>query len=120
LEGWTILGLQRDKAEESRRINLRVKRMIDQGLVSEVQALLAEPSPLSVQARSAIGYAEIADHLAGGIDLEEAVERIKKNTRRLAKGQRTWFKTFRQVNWLSIEPEETPEATLQRALALVR
>ena len=81
-------------------------------------SLLAEPQPLSHQARSAIGYAEIIDHLAGQISLEGAVERIKQNTRRLAKGQRTWFKTFRGVLWLDIEPEEPAERTLERVLAL--
>jgi tRNA dimethylallyltransferase len=113
---WTILGLRRDKAEESRRMNLRVKRMVEQGLVGEVKALLAEAKPLSPQARSAIGYAEIIDHLAGRTTLDEAVEGIKKNTRRLAKGQRTWFKTFRGVQWLDIQPDEAPERTVERAL----
>ena len=117
-EDWTVIGLRRDKAEEGRRMNLRVKRMVEEGLAEEVRALLAEPQPLSHQARSAIGYAEIIDHLAGQISLEGAVERIKQNTRRLAKGQRTWFKTFRGVLWLDIEPEEPAERTLERVLAL--
>jgi tRNA dimethylallyltransferase len=118
LGDWTIIGLRRDKAEENRRMNLRVKTMTETGLVEEVRALMAEPRPLSLQARSAIGYAEIIEYLAGRSRLEEAVEQVKKNTRRLAKGQRTWFRTFRQVHWLDIQPEERPEQTLERALAL--
>jgi tRNA dimethylallyltransferase len=118
-QGWTVVGLRRDKAEESQRINLRVRRMVEQGLVGEVKGLLAEAVPLGTQARSAIGYAEVIDHLAGRLSLEEAVERIKKNTRRLAKGQRTWFKTFRQVHWLGIPSDEAPELTLERTLALI-
>jgi tRNA dimethylallyltransferase len=112
---WTILGLRREKAEESRRINARVKRMIDEGLVDEVRSLLAEDKPLSRQARCAIGYAEIIEHLEGRIGLEEAFEQIKKNTRRLAKGQRTWFKTFRGVHWIDVGPEETVEQVVERA-----
>lgn len=112
---WTILGLRREKAEESRRINARVKRMIDEGLVDEVRSLLAEDKPLSQQARCAIGYAEIIEHLEGRISLEEAVEQIKKNTRRLAKGQRTWFKTFRGVHWIDMGMEETVEQVVERA-----
>jgi tRNA dimethylallyltransferase len=46
--------------------------------------------------------------------LEEATELIKKNTRRLAKNQRTWFKTFENVHWLDIEPDEPPEKILIR------
>ncbi len=112
---WTIIGLRREKAEESRRINSRVKNMIAAGLVDEFKALLDEEKPLSEQARCAIGYAEIIEYLNGQIELEDAIELIKKNTRRLAKNQRTWFKTFKNVRWLDIEPEETPEKILSRA-----
>ena len=94
--------------------------MIAAGLVDEVEALLTEDKPLGQQARCAIGSAEIIEHLAGRIDLERAVELIKKNTRRLAKGQRTWFKTFKNVNWLDIEDEEPPEKTLSRAKTLLQ
>lgn len=112
---WTLLGLRREKAEESRRMNARVKKMIDQGLVEEIKALLAEDKPLSRQARCAIGYAEIIEHLQGRINLEDAVEEIKKNTRRLAKGQRTWFKTFKGVRWIDVGPEEAAESVIERA-----
>jgi len=117
---WTIIGLRREKAEESSRINGRVKKMIAAGLVDEVKALLDEEKPLSKQARCAIGYAEIIEYLSGRIELEDAVELIKKNTRRLAKNQRTWFKTFKNVHWLDIEPEETPEEILSRAKGLIK
>jgi tRNA dimethylallyltransferase len=116
---WTIIGLRRQKTVESRRINARVKKMIELGLVDEVKSLLAEERPLSRQARCAIGYAEIVDHLAGRMSLDDAVEEIKKNSRRLAKGQRTWFKTFKQVNWLDIGEEEPPEHVIERAKALI-
>jgi tRNA dimethylallyltransferase len=114
IRDWTIIGLRRDKPVESRRINARVRRMIEQGLVDEVRALMAEEKPMSRQARGAIGYAEIIDHLGGRRTLPEAVEQIKKNTRRLAKGQRTWFKTFRPMRWIDIEPEESDESVLTR------
>ncbi len=112
---WLVIGLRREKALESRRINARVKTMIEMGLVEEVRSLLAEESPLSQQARSAIGYAEIIGHLQGRLPLDETVEQIKKNTRRLAKGQRTWFKTFREVNWIDVEAEESFEGVLAQA-----
>jgi tRNA dimethylallyltransferase len=119
-EKWTIIGLQREKAVESVRINSRAKKMIDAGLVDEVKGLLAEERPLSKQARCAIGYAEIIDYLNGKSSLEDAVELIKKNTRHLAKGQRTWFKTFRDINWLDVEADETAEETFSRANALLK
>jgi tRNA dimethylallyltransferase len=119
LRDWTILGLRRDKTVESRRIGLRVKRMIDQGLAQEVRSLLAEDKPLSQQARAAIGYAEMIEHLEGRMTLDDAVEKIKVNTRKLAKAQRTWFKTFRQVQWIDVGEEESVESVLSRALPLL-
>ena len=117
-DDWVVVGLRRDKEDESKRINARVKRMIEEGLVDEVKSLLAEPKPLSKQARGAIGYAEIIAHLAGKMSLDEAVETIKKNSRHLAKHQRTWFKTF-NVNWLDIEEREQPGQILARTKKLL-
>jgi tRNA dimethylallyltransferase len=118
LRNWKIIGLRREKTEENKRINARVKKMVAAGLVDEVKSLLAEDKPLSRQARCAIGYAEIIDHLSGRVSLEDAIELIKKNTRRLAKNQRTWFKTFANVNWLDIEPTEPVEKILNRTKTL--
>ncbi len=117
---WMIVGLRREKAEESKRINARVKKMIDAGLVDEVKSLLAEDKPLSKQAACAIGYAEIIDYLAEKISLEDAIELIKKNTRYLAKHQRTWFRSFKNVNWLDVGTDEPFELVLGRAMAVVR
>jgi tRNA dimethylallyltransferase len=116
---WTIIGLRREKTDTNSRINRRVKKMIAAGLVDEVKSLLAEEKPLSPQARCAIGYAEMIDHLSGQTGLEDATELIKKNTRRFAKNQRTWFKTFTDVNWFDIEPEEPLERTLDRTKTLL-
>jgi tRNA dimethylallyltransferase len=119
LHNWTIIGLRREKSVENSRINQRVKKMIAAGLVDEVKGLLAEERPLSQQARCAIGYAEIIDYLNGKISLKDATELIKKNTRRFAKNQRTWFKTFKNVNWLDIEAEEPTERIFSRTKTLL-
>ncbi len=111
---WNIIGLRREKDEESKRMNARVKKMVEAGLVDEVKSLLAEEKPLSLQARSAIGYAEIIDYLASGETLEKAVEKIKINTRRFAKAQRTWFKTFKNVNWLDLNNNDDTESILAK------
>lgn len=111
---WKIIGLRREKDEENRRMNVRIKKMLQEGLIDEVKSLLAEEKPLSIQARSAIGYAEIIDYLAGKETLEKAIEKIKINTRRFAKAQRTWFKTFKNVNWLDISEDDTIEQILAK------
>ena len=116
---WTIIGLRREKADASSRINKRVKNMIDAGLVDEVKSLLDEEKPLGIQARCAIGYAEMIEYLNGQMSLEDATELIKVHTRRLAKGQRTWFKTFQNVHWLDITEDETPEQILAQTKRLL-
>lgn len=101
-----FLGLRWEKDRLNRRINARVKRMIEQGLVEEVEWLYKRRPPLSPQAKDAVGYAEIIAYLEGRCDLPEAIERIKINTRRFAKHQRTWFKRFTHVRWFDLEDEE--------------
>ena len=105
----TFIGLRRDRTDQNSRTNSRVKRMMDAGLVSEVRNLLAEAEPLGTAARQAVGYAEIIRHLAGELPLEEAVELIKINTRQLAKAQRTWFKRFRDTEWIDLVPDSRVE-----------
>jgi tRNA dimethylallyltransferase len=102
-----FLGLRRDKADLSHRINLRVKRMIYAGLRDEVAALLADPRGISDQAAQAVGYAEMFRHLNGELTLDEAIEQIKINTRRLAKKQRTWQRRFPNVNWFDLAADTT-------------
>jgi len=115
-----FIGLRRDKADLNRRINARVKIMVDAGLRDEVASLLAEPAGLSDQAAQAVGYAEVIEHLHDEIDFEKAVELVKINTRRLAKKQRTWHRRFPGVNWFDLAPDEPPERTVERILAAVR
>ena len=94
--------------------------MMQSGLLEEVKSLLADEKPLSKQAACAIGYAEIIDHLNGKLTLEKAVEQIKVNTRHLAKAQRTWFKTFKTVNWLDIADNWTPEQLLSETMQIIQ
>lgn len=84
------------------RINRRVEEMISQGLVEEVKQLLAEGCTPSTTALQAVGYKEIIDYLRGYYDLDTAVEMIKRNTRRLAKRQMTWFKRDQRIRWFDI------------------
>lgn len=113
---WHIIGLRRPREDNNHRINLRVKRMVDTGLLDEVRALLAEHPPVSPQAAQAVGYAEIIDHLKGRTTLPDAIEQVKINTRRLAKTQRTWFRSFQHVHALDLTPDESPQTTAQRIL----
>lgn len=113
------IGLRRERENLAHRINARVRHMVESGLIDEVRALLAEPQPLSQQARAALGYAEIVAHLEGRFGLEEALEQIKVNTRRFAKSQRTWFRRFRTVQWVDVAGDEPDASIASRAATLL-
>ncbi|MFA6134828.1 MAG: tRNA (adenosine(37)-N6)-dimethylallyltransferase MiaA [Phycisphaerae bacterium] len=115
-----FIGLRRDKEDLHRRINLRVRRMVEAGLRDEVAALLAEPAGLARQAAQAVGYAEMIDHLRGRCSLDDAVERIKINTRQLAKKQRTWHRRWLDVQWFDCPPEATSEQIAESVLDRVK
>jgi tRNA dimethylallyltransferase len=86
------LYLDRPREELYARIDERVQQMIADGLVEEVRALMALPRPLSREARQALGYKEVLDHLAGKATLAETVARIQTRSRNFAKQQLTWFR----------------------------
>lgn len=91
-----LIGLEWPVEEINRRINARVKAMFEQGFVEEVRALHAA-GKLGRQAREALGYKQIIDHLEGRLTLEEAFEQVKIRTRQYAKQQRTWLRRFRHL-----------------------
>lgn len=111
-----IVALRRPKEEASHRINSRVQRMLDAGLVEEVRLLLAEPKGIGDQAAQAVGYAEIIACLRGEMTLPDAIERIKINSRRLAKHQRTWMRRMPGVRWVDVAETDTVEQVADRVL----
>jgi tRNA dimethylallyltransferase len=107
-----FIGIQRDKEVLNRRINGRVKKMMEQGLLEEVERLRADPRGFSEEAASAVGYRQLLDHLDRKCSLEDAIEQIKIQTRYLAKMQRTWLKRWPPaISWLPAD-ERTEGAEL--------
>ena len=87
-----IIQLELPREEIDRRINDRVTYMVERGLVSEVRSLLEAGYTFDDPGMTATGYREIAHYLKGGQTLEEAMEEIRRNTRRYARRQLTWFR----------------------------
>lgn len=86
------------------RINKRVDKMVEKGLVDEVKSLIESGLSIDNISMQGIGYKEIVEYLEGNIPLDKAVENIKQNTRHMAKRQVTWFKRERDV--IYIDPFE--------------
>lgn len=94
------LGIQVEREELYRRIDLRVEKMLGEGLVEEVQSLLARGLTPDLKALRSIGYKEICAFLAGDCDLAEATRLMKRDTRHYAKRQLTWFKRDNEIYWV--------------------
>lgn len=115
-----VFGLQRDRQNLYDRINQRVDTMIDEGLVAETQKVLDLGYSKDLQPLNAVGYREIIAVLEGKMELNEAVEKIKTQTRRYAKRQLTWFRRWDFIEWLPADekkPEELKEILLSRLAA---
>jgi len=92
------IGLTAPREEIYERINRRVDIMMDEGLMEEVERLY---SKRKLNALNTVGYKELFPYFEGSVNLEEAVEEIKKNTRRFAKRQLTWFRKDKNINWFN-------------------
>ena len=103
---FNILCIAREREDIYRRINERVGTMFDKGLVDEVKSLLENPEGLSKQAKQALGYKEVIQYLDGELTLDDAKEMVKQSTRRFAKRQMTWFRSFPDIQWLDAEELE--------------
>ncbi len=103
----SIWGIAMDRERLYRRISVRVDQMLQDGLVDEVEGLVAAGFRDTLTAMQAIGYKEIVDYLEGSCTLSEATEEIKKHTRRYAKRQLSWFKRDGRVKWLDLDQMDT-------------
>ena len=113
-----MVALRRGEADLKDRIRRRVDRMFAAGLLEETRRVL-ESGGFSRSTGKAIGYREALAHLEGALSLEEAVERVKRSTWRLARKQRAWLKSFPAVRWLDVAPDEPAEETAGKARPLL-
>jgi len=107
-------GLTMDRQKLYERIEKRVDIMIARGLVDEVKRLVERGYGPQNTAMQALGYKEIVDYLDGRFSLEEAVELIKRDTRRFAKRQLTWFRRDSRIRWIEVEKFNSPEEIAEK------
>ncbi len=118
------IGIRREKEVLNRRINARVKKMVELGLVEEVQRLSRDPRGFSEEAASAVGYRQLQEHFARRCSLDEALEQVKIQTRYLAKMQRTWLKRWpppAAVQWMDVPEsvEANDSSVVHQAMAVI-
>lgn len=89
-----------ERSELYRRIDLRVGKMLEMGLIGEIQSLLDSGIPEKCTAMQAIGYKEFVDALDGRCTIEEAADQVRQSSRRYAKRQLTWFRRNQRMHWI--------------------
>lgn len=113
------IALSVDRELLYEKINRRVDLMVSNGLVDEVKGLLDQGFRTGLTAPQAIGYKEIVAYLDGETTLDEAVELIKRSSRRYAKRQMTWLRSERDVHWITCDTGIT-QRVLETAADIVR
>lgn len=105
-----------DRKELYERINRRVEMMLEEGLVAEVESLLAAGYQKDSPGLRTIGYKEIISYLDGECTLEEAASQIQQNSRRYAKRQLTWFRSMPDLTWFEAGRPDEIRQYLEKAL----
>ncbi len=114
-----LIGLQRPKEELYRRIEERIDWQLAHGMIQETRALLDRGYRREFGAMTGLGYRHVAAHVSGDCDYEEMVRLFKRDTRRFAKRQMTWFRKEPGVQWISMERDEPPEQTVRQIVARI-
>lgn len=109
-----MIGLNRAREVLYRRIEERIDWQLDHGLVDETKRLLARGYSRDLPAMKGLGYRHVSCYVAGEYDAEEMARRFKRDTRRFAKRQMTWFRKEPGIHWLMIEESEPLTVTTDR------
>lgn len=109
------IGLQWKREVLYQRINDRIEKMMAGGFLQEVQGLLKKGYGSDLNSMNSVGYKELFAHLRGEYDLTTAVELMKRNTRRFAKRQETWFRADRRIHWIAMGEESEWERVADEA-----
>lgn len=96
-------GLLWNRGELYKNIESRVDKMISTGLVEEVKSILEKGFNPNLNSLNTVGYKEIISYINNDISLERAIDLIKRNTRRYAKRQMTWFNKDKRIHWFNVE-----------------
>ncbi|SEC10397.1 tRNA dimethylallyltransferase [Paramicrobacterium humi] len=109
----TLIGLQLPREELTERLDGRVQRMWDAGLLAEVRGLMEQGLKRSTTAGRAIGYAQAAAQLSGECSESEAISDTQRLTRRYARRQMSWFRRYRDLHWLDAASASLPDDALE-------
>lgn len=113
-----VLDMPRQMLYE--RVDRRIDEMLEIGLVDEVAGLRQKGYGRELVSMQGLGYKEIFDYLDGKVTLEEAVYRLKRDTRHFAKRQLTWFRREREVQWIKRNSDSNEDELLEQILKICK
>lgn len=114
-----VLGLTMERAMLYRRIDQRIDDELAKGLVGETQTLLARGYSRNLVSMKSLGYRQMAGYLEGDCTFDEAVRQLKRDTRRYAKRQMTWFRKEPGLQWVEIQADESMPSVARRLMPLI-
>lgn len=114
-----MIGLTMEREQLYRRIEERVDLMMEQGLLQEVQRLLDEGCKPEYVSMQGLGYKEMIACLEGKLSLQEAVNLLKRNTRRFAKRQLSWFRHMKDIDWIDVTDQANFSAHFEQINAII-
>ena len=114
-----IIGLTMDRQMLYNRIEQRIDEMMDAGLVDEVRSLLGRGFTRNLISMQGLGYKEILEHLEDGVPLEDAVTKLKRDTRRFAKRQLSWFRHMKDISWVDVTEHKNFSGNLEAVRAII-
>ncbi|MFE4709520.1 MULTISPECIES: tRNA (adenosine(37)-N6)-dimethylallyltransferase MiaA [Paenibacillus] len=109
-----LVGLTMDRKILYKRIEDRIDAMLADGLISEVKGLLDQGYDRSLVSMQGLGYKEIAAYLAGELTMDEAVTLLKRDTRRFAKRQMSWFRHMKDIQWIDVDAEPSFDEQIEK------
>ncbi len=113
---WHLIGLNMDRELLYERINRRVRMMIDAGWIDEVTSLLESGLTGNEKSLAGLGYRDMVAAIRGEISLDDAIEKIKRDTRRFAKRQMTYFRGMEGVKWMELSMDSNPVTIAEQIL----
>ncbi len=117
---YIMIGLDWDRETLYNRINHRVDRMIEEGLIEETKMLIERGYDWNLTSLKAIGYKELKPYLEGESTLAEVVSILKRDSRHYAKRQMTWFRKDERIQWLKMDERSNLETQVMECLRLIK
>lgn len=114
-----LIGLTMERDQLYKRIEQRIDQMLEQGWLEEVRELKRQGYTEETVSMQALGYRELVQYLDGELPFDEAIRLIKRNTRRFAKRQLSWFRHMRDIQWVYLSEEKEKEAIMREIFGII-